>query len=212
MQLPFIKICGIRNPVLAHDAVRLGARYIGILTHPQSKRCVDLNTAKKIATATKSAGGIPVAVFVDANADAMKSFCDACQIDTVQLHGTIARSDHYLLPKHIKRIYVLSVSETGTVYGDVDRGLVHLQKNRDFLLFDSVRGGSGIAFQHEYFSKITDFPYFLAGGLTSDNVGTAIICTAPFAVDVSSGVEREPGVKDKILMANFIRAVNQCIK
>ncbi len=210
MSSALIKICGIKDPTLAYDAVRIGAHYIGIMTFSKSKRYVDIDTAKKIAQATQQAGGIPVAVFVNADAHEMQSFCQATEIDTVQLHGNLSRSSHHLLPDTIKRIYAIAVDSDGKIQRDTDGGQSKLKKDRDQLLFDHIHPGSGIPFQITHFQANTDFSYFLAGGLTPDNVTTAIQLTSPNAVDVSSGVEKISGIKDRCLIESFIQAVKSC--
>ena len=203
-----IKICGINDPTMAYEAVQRGAHYIGIVTFSKSPRYVELNTAKRIAEATQQAGGIPVALFVDADAATMQSFCHACDIDTVQLHGSLARTTHHLLANSIKRIYAVPVHPNGKI--EYDPGYSHLKPDRDLLLFDSFYPGSGTAFSKDNFQGTSDFPYFIAGGLSPENVRDAIQLTAPQGVDVSSGVERTLGIKDMTLIENFIQAIQSC--
>lgn len=81
-----VKICGLRDPELAAEAVKMGANYIGIMFYKASSRYVDIDTAGTITNAVKKAGGTPVAVFVDTAAQEMKSICEDLGIDVVQLH------------------------------------------------------------------------------------------------------------------------------
>ena len=118
-----IKICGLRDPKMAQKSVEWGAHYIGIICHPSSKRYVEPALGKQIAEAVKAAKGIPVAVFVDHDAEQMVSLCETMDIDTVQLAGSMARQTHARLPKQFRRIYVLPVNKNGVVQADVDQGL-----------------------------------------------------------------------------------------
>lgn len=204
-----IKICGLTDPVLAREAITLGAHYIGLMMYKQSKRYVKPELAQTIAQEVKKQGGIPVAVFVDADANEMKTLCDYCEIDTVQLHGPRARQTHHLLPANFQRIYVMSVNPDGHPLADTDQGMIHLNPQRDKLLFDGAQGGSGTRFNLNNFNYSGPFFYFLAGGLTPDNVSSAIAQVSPPGVDVSSGVESAPGVKSKKLIHLFIQAVNR---
>src|SRR3990167_4033618 len=135
-QHPLIKICGITDPNIARDAITLGATYIGLVMYTKSKRYVPLPLANTIAYAVKKQGGIPVAVFVDADAKQMQMICDYCDMNTVQLHGAVSRKNHYLLPDTYQRIYVRPVNQVGIMQTDDDAGLAYLNEKRDKLLFD----------------------------------------------------------------------------
>ena len=76
------------------------------------------------------------------------------------------------------------------------------------LLFDSICGGSGKKFNHEKFHYECDIPFFLAGGLNAANVNHVITTVKPYGVDVSSGVEKQPGMKDKQLIQKFIDTIH----
>ena len=208
-----VKICGIQDPEMAADAVRMGADYIGIMLYKHSQRTVNLETAQTIVSAVKNENGTPVAVFVDTPAEEMKRICEDLKIDTVQLHGKVSKKAHPCLPASIKRIYVMSVNEDGSVQYDSGNGVHYLNKARDLLLFDGVNPGSGRQFSYHHFQMNLptplDLPYLLAGGLNPDNVASAIAETNPRGVDVSSGVEISPGQKDRTLIKRFIDNAKQ---
>lgn len=204
---PVIKICGLKDPDIAVEAVRLGAAYIGLMMYQQSKRYIDIDTATIIADVVKAVNGIPVNVFVDATADEMLANCQKTGVTVVQLHGAIARREHHKLPNEIQRIYVLHVDSSGHILEDVDEGISTLNSQRDLLLFDGVKGGSGQPFAWEKFVNPYTIPFFLAGGLSTDNVATAIKICRPNGVDVSSHVENKKGDKDKNRIAAFIAQV-----
>ncbi len=209
MKNTLIKICGIRDPNMATFAAQAGADFIGIVFHPASKRFVEIERATEIAAAAKQAGAQPVGVFVNTNADAILKLCQIARINIAQLHGDIARQQHHLLPPSFKRIYVRTVDQDGQIQNDKADGLNYLDEDRDYLLFDNIRAGSGKTFEWSKFSYIVNIPWFFSGGLTIDNVGNAIQQFQPTAVDVSSGVEKLPGEKDKDLILKFINAVKK---
>ncbi|MCB1827839.1 MAG: phosphoribosylanthranilate isomerase [Coxiellaceae bacterium] len=202
-----IKICGITDPEIAKNAVELGANYIGLMCYEASSRFVDAAKRKLIVKAVKKAGGIPVLVFVDADAEEMAAACDELDVEFVQLHGNISRNESVFLPDEVHRIYVLHVDEAGVVQPDVDEGLRKLNMARDCVMYDGLQGGSGRRFHLDGFSNIYPMPFFLAGGLAADNVVEAIQTVHPDAVDVSSGVEDSPGVKSIEKIKAFIDAV-----
>lgn len=203
-----IKVCGIKEADLAAQTVRLGARFIGIMMYQRSKRYVTADEAADIAKAAKDAGGLPVAVFVDTPAAEMAALCEKIDVDIVQLHGSISRREHKLLPDAMHRIYVLHVDDDGNLLADADEGLDHLDSGRDILLFDSVRGGSGKTYPLANFKNPYPLKFIIAGGLSIDNVANVIGQVNPDAVDVSSGIEDEQGEKQASLISSFIDAVN----
>ncbi|MCX7091065.1 MAG: bifunctional indole-3-glycerol phosphate synthase/phosphoribosylanthranilate isomerase [Legionellales bacterium] len=198
-----VKICGLRTVQLAEEAVAAGADLIGIVCHPASKRYVDLETAQAIAHATRAKGGIPVAVFVDHNAQEMMTFCQATGIQMVQLHGANARREHPLLPAHYQRIYVCPVDDSGVVPEDF-AGLVSCDPARDYVLFDHVQAGSGKVFAWDKVLYTGSLPMGIAGGIRMYNVGEVIKKFHPALIDVSSGVEGVSGEKDGDLIRAFI--------
>lgn len=207
MHNPLIKICGIRSPELAQHAALAGADFIGIVFHPTSKRHVDIEHAKEIASATLEKNALPVAVFVEQSAQQMREICECCNINVIQLHGTEARKQHHLLSHHYKRFYVQSVSTNGLSENDFDGGLVHCEAQRDYVLFDNVQAGKGKTFDWDNFTYHGPFRFCLAGGLTPRNVAVAIKKLQPDLVDVSSGVEGLSGEKEVGLIVDFIHAV-----
>lgn len=202
---PNIKICGITDPDVAKQTVKAGVKYIGIMCYRESPRYVPENVAIEISKVVRRNGGIPVAVFVNASSERMQAFCKKAKIDHVQLHGNRARQQHCLLSNDLHRIYALHFDKNGKCLGDPDEGMSFLNPKRDYLLLDSEEGGSGVSFNWNKFLFDSEFPYFLAGGLTPSNVNKATTKIKPFALDVSSGVETKPGVKSIDLIQQFIK-------
>lgn len=200
-----IKICGIRDPDMAKQAVVAGADLIGIVFHPASPRFVSLDKATSIANAVKKAGAKPVAIFVNHTDSEMHHICEATDIQIVQLHGTIARKHHHLLPNTYQRIYVQTVSEKGKL--QIDDGLNYLIPNRDLILIDGKDPGQGKTINWQAFRYDLRLPWLLAGGLTPLNVAQAMSVLKPDGFDVSSGVESSKGNKNIFLIQQFIKSV-----
>jgi phosphoribosylanthranilate isomerase len=206
-----IKICGIKDLKIAEFAVQQGANYIGLVFHPASKRNVTIAQAKQIADTTRNTGGTPVAVVVDQTAAEIETICQETGITVVQLHGTRAKQNEYLLPETLQRIFVCSVNNDGTIKDSESKGIENLNSSRDFLLFDGLQAGSGqpfnwenFTYHHQYHHK---FRWFLSGGLSPDNIRQALTQLNPTGVDVSSGVEDIQGSKDIKLIKKFIENV-----
>jgi phosphoribosylanthranilate isomerase len=198
-----IKICGIRDSEMAEKAAATGVNLIGIIFHSLSPRYVSLEQAAEISNAAKKAGASPVAVFVNHTDVEMRSICEAADIQSVQLHGAIARTSHHLLPDHYQRIYVKNVSAKGEL--QADDGLRYLDPDRDLILIDHEEPGQGNTISQFHYDL--PFSWLLAGGLISSNVVAAIHDLQPHGVDVSSGVESSKGNKDIILIQQFVNSV-----
>ncbi|MCH9613820.1 MAG: Tryptophan biosynthesis protein TrpCF [Chlamydiia bacterium] len=187
-----VKICGVKDPDTAHFAASHGADYIGLVFDKNSKRNIDVAMAKKVAESAREGGAIPVAVFVDQDADQMKAILDETGITFAQLHGEKACSEHIHLPEDVTRIFEVRFGPHG------------LDPHRDYLLYDNSTPGSGKTFDWDAFSPKPDFPYFIAGGINSENISEAKQKLNPDVIDVSSGVEG-PNGKDKHLIEELLK-------
>ena len=205
MNKSIIKICGIKHPDMAKLAIMAGANLIGIVFHPASSRYVTPADAISIVDAVSRAGAIPVGIFVNQTVREMREICEQINIDTVQLHGVISRAHHQLLPKHFKRIYVQNLSNQGDLVAD--EGLQYLKPERDLILIDHNDPGKGKSINRKRFHYHLPFSWLLAGGLSPVNVTTVMADLQPDGVDVSSGVELSSGIKDPLLIQQFISAV-----
>jgi phosphoribosylanthranilate isomerase len=193
-----VKICGMTHPEDAELAAQLGADSIGIIFSDNSKRNVDLSTAKEIAQAGKQAGAEPIGVFIDQSADQIISICEKVGLNSVQLHGRISRKALPLL-SHYNVIYALGV-------GNKEINIERLPMSVT-LLFDSTKPGSGSPFDWTAFPPPANFHWILAGGLNPNNVAEAIVLLKPYGVDVATGVEYSNNTrKDPALVKAFINA------
>jgi phosphoribosylanthranilate isomerase len=200
-----VKICGITNMDDAAEAVRLGAWAIGLIHYDRSPRACTPVDATAIAAAFRRKCEV-VGVFVNPELDEVAKAVEDANLTMVQLNGAegpqlcaeVARRTGV---KVIKAIHVASAAE------------IHAAEayRTDFHLFDKrgkgLWGGTGESFDwgllREHRSEV---PAIVAGGLRPDNVAEAIEVTHPYAVDVASGVEAEPGRKDHAAMEAFFEA------
>ena len=198
-----VKFCGITNLDDAAEAVRLGAWAIGLIHYEDSPRHVEPGVAAQIAAAFRRKAEI-VGVFVNPTLAEVARAVEDEQLSIVQLNGEegasfcgeVARRTGV---KVVKAIHVASAAD------------IHAAEayRTDFHLFDrrakGLWGGSGESFDWELLRKraVSKIPAILAGGLRPENVAAAIEIVHPYAVDVASGVEAEPGRKDHAAMAAF---------
>ncbi len=195
-----VKFCGITCLDDALAAVRHGADALGFV-FAQSPRKIDPQRAREIIRRLPPFI-ITVGVFVDAPAECVQETALLCRLDAVQFHGR--ESPEYCRCFDRKVIKAFRMGERADLqeiarYADVDA----------FLLDSSAGGGKGQRFNWDLARGIGG-RIILAGGLTPENVGQAIARIRPYAVDVSTGVEKCPGRKDPSRMKEFIARVRQC--
>jgi phosphoribosylanthranilate isomerase len=196
-----VKICGITRLEDGLAAAHAGAHAIGLVFHPGSPRYLVPAAAAAIA-ARLPPFVTAVALFVDAEPEAVHAVLRSVPVDLLQFHG--AEPPDYCAA--FARPYLKAVR--------VKPGVDLLQYARRYaaakgLLVDAfedgVHGGTGQSFDWALIPDRLPLPIVLAGGLTPDNVAEAVRRVRPWAVDVSSGVEREKGIKDAAKIAAFIR-------
>ena len=200
-----VKICGITQPADARYASMMGADAIGLVFYRKSPRAVDAAKARVIVNELP-AFVTRVGLFVNMPREEIQSILQLVSLDILQFHGdeTVDDCRGYNKP-YIKALRMkegLDVSKEAARYPDAAA-----------ILLDSfqagVPGGTGQRFDWNIIPKDLKQPLVLAGGLDATNVAEAIQRVAPYAVDVSGGVERAKGIKDQLLVQNFITEVNQ---
>ena len=196
-----IKICGITNIIDAMTAVRLGVDAIGFVFAPGSRR-ISPDQAREISRAV-----LPyvckVGVFVDEPIDAINKISEYCELDMIQLHGSNANVEENLFTRSIIRTFRV---DNESILDDIRKS-----KMKYFLLdtFDKNQaGGTGKIFNWEIACKAKEYgDIILAGGLNNENVVEALTKVSPYAIDVSSGVEKSPGIKDHDKMTLLVNEV-----
>ena len=196
-----IKICGITSPEDAAAAAAAGADAIGMV-FAESPRRVDAASGSEIV-ASLPPFVIPVAVFVDEDSRRIIELCRDAGIGTVQLSGREPAGDISVLKEAgllvVKAVHVTPAGETGEEeHSGADAVVLDTRT-------DGRMGGTGVPFDLMHVRSLRfDVPVILAGGLTPDNVAERVNAIQPYAVDVSSGVERSVGKKDGDLVIKFI--------
>ena len=200
-----IKICGVTNARDAKTCVELGAQMIGLNFYPQSPRYIEPKVARQIVEALPTHIDA-VGVFVSGNADEIRRTANAATVDCVQLHGDFSPEVARELAREFRVIRVFSTHpqfrpENVTLFPHCD------------VLLDAyhpeLRGGTGQTCDWSAARATLRFSRFfiLSGGLNAENVASAIKAVTPHAVDVCSGVESAPGVKNHRAIKKFFDAV-----
>jgi phosphoribosylanthranilate isomerase len=207
---PVVKICGLSTPATLDAALDAGADTVGFVFFPKSPRHIDWATARALGLQARGQAKI-VALSVDADDDTLKRILEALSPDLMQLHGQET-------PARVKEIGELCARPTMKAIGVATRADLTAAEAydsaADILLIDAkppkgaaLPGGNGRPFD---WSLTRDFhahvPWLLSGGLDPDTVAAAIALSGARGVDVSSGVESAPGVKDPAKIRAFVAA------
>jgi len=208
-----VKICGLRSPEAVAAAVGAGAAYLGFVFFPKSPRHVTLAEAAALAVEVPP-GVAKVALVVDADDAALDALTATVPVDMIQLHG---REDPARV-REVRARWGLPVMKAVGIAGAGDLAKIDLYAGvADQLLIDAkppegadLPGGNGLAFDWRLLAgRRWPVPWMLAGGLTPGNVAEAVRLTGARQVDVSSGVESAPGVKDAGLVRAFVAAAQE---
>lgn len=206
-----IKICGLKTPETLTAALDGGASHVGFIFFAKSPRYVEPETAGELREAARGRARA-VAVTVDADDAFLGRIVTAMRPDMLQLHGkeTPERVAEVRARYGLPVMKAFSVSEAG----DLDRIGPYLGI-ADRLLFDAkppkgseLPGGNGVSFDWTLLARLDrKIDYLLSGGLNAGNIGAALRLADPPGIDISSGVESAPGIKDIGLIEAFFRAV-----
>jgi phosphoribosylanthranilate isomerase len=205
-----VKICGLRSEGAVAAAVSAGAAYVGFNFFPKSPRYVEIPLAAMLGAGVP-AGVAKVALVVDAPDEVLDRIVEGAPFDMVQLHG-------HESPDRVAEVrarYGLPVMKVIPVAGEADLpAIAEHERIADQIMIDAkappgamLPGGNGVPFDWRLIAgRRWARPWMLAGGLTADNVAEAARLTGARQVDVSSGVESAPGVKDAGRIAAFVAA------
>jgi phosphoribosylanthranilate isomerase len=200
-----VKFCGITQLKDAQAAVSLGADAVGFVLTNKSKRFIEPSRARTIRE-TLPPFVTAVVLFNNDDANWIEEAVRVVRPDIIQFHGTESRA--LCESFGVRYIKAIGMGEEGTV-----KRTVAQHPNAAAILLDSNKpgeqGGSGVAFDWSLIPTNLPKPVILAGGLTCDNVALAIRTARPYAVDVASGIESAPGIKDAEKMRRFINEVRR---
>lgn len=206
-----IKICGLKTPEAVETVLKNGASHIGFIFFPKSPRHVEPAFAAELAALARGKAKV-VAVTVDADDAQLDEIVRVLQPDILQLHG-------HETPERVaavKQRYNLPVMKAFSIRDNADFDAVAPYSGiADRFLFDAkapkgseLPGGNGVAFDWNLLKERQGLgKYMLSGGLNAGNIAEALAKTGCFAIDISSGVESEPGKKDINLIDDFFAAV-----
>lgn len=198
-----VKMCGMTRKQDIYHAAAIGADAIGLIFYPKSPRAITLERAIELTQSLPVFLDV-VAVFVNSDRIFIEKVIDAIKPHYLQFHGEESADFCTQFGKpYIKAI--AADSKTAILNG------IDAHYHAAAVLLDSpsktVRGGSGIAFDWRIIPQNSSLPVILAGGLSPENIGNAVNQTKIHAVDVCSGIESTPGIKDHQKMDDFIKAL-----
>ena len=208
-----VKICGLSTPETLDAALDAGADMVGFVFFPPSPRHLQFDVARALGQRVRGRAQ-KVALTVDAEEEYIAAVIKALQPDLLQLHGfeSTDRVEALRLTFGLPVMKALPID----VKGDLDR-IARYATVADRLLFDARAprdatrpGGLGNTFDWHLLEDVhANVPFMLSGGLDVDNIGEALRITRASGIDVSSGVERAPGVKDVNKIIAFVRAARR---
>ena len=208
-----VKICGLKTPATMAVALEAGADYVGLVFFPPSPRTLDVAVARPLAEMARGQARI-VALTVDPDDALVDAIAAELRPDVIQLHGseTPARATEI---KQRTGCTVMKAVKVATAV-DAEAAFTYAAPKGpcDMILFDAkapkdavLPGGNGLTFDWRALEGVAGrLDYMLSGGLTPDNVAEAVRLTGARAVDVSSGVESAPGIKDAARIRAFLKA------
>ena len=213
---PLVKICGLKTPEAIKAAIDNGAHYIGFIFFAKSPRHLSIEEAELLRPLVKKPVKL-VAVTVDADDELLSDIVTHVKPDILQLHG-------HESPERVKQLattYSLPVIKAFSIREQSDFDQVSAYRGiADMFLFDAkapkgsqLPGGNGVSFDWSLLKSLDeDSQTVLSGGLNAQNVEEAIRIAAPDILDVSSGVESAPGVKDTKLIEGFFDSVKKAVE
>jgi phosphoribosylanthranilate isomerase len=209
-----VKMCGTTRSEDAHAAVSCGVDALGFIFAPKSPRYIEPHQAARII------GELPpfvsrVGVFVDEDIEQLRSTVDAAGLTAVQLHGQETADYCMELKRSSRSLGICKAFRIGQGAGPAD--FTAYSTGVDAFLLDTyvkgVAGGTGAVFDWKLVKQLSiPKPLILAGGLTTENVSEAIRVTTPYAIDINSGVEDRPGVKNHQLLEQLMNIVRNAEK
>jgi|TARA_X000000950_G_scaffold89127_1_gene112219 phosphoribosylanthranilate isomerase len=204
-----IKICGIKNRDTLMCCENNNIGFFGMIFYTKSPRNISIENANKLLKISEKLNINGVGVFVNKEIDKLKEIIEHTNLKYVQLHG----SEDELYIKNIKKLGVRIIKSISISIKD-DLNKIKDYKSADYFLFDykpkknDLPGGNSKSFDWKILKSLkTDKPWFLSGGVNINNIQQILSDINPYGIDLSSGVEKELGIKDNHIINNFIRKV-----
>ena len=201
-----IKICGIKNTETLLCCEKNNINFFGMVFYSNSPRNISMNNANILQKKSEGLNINGVGVFVNKNIDEVESIIKNLKLKFVQLHGS--EDEKYI--KTLKKIGVKIIKSISISSKD-DLSKIEMYKSADYFLFDykpekyELPGGNAKSFDWNILRNLnSDKPWFLSGGIKINNIQQIIDDINPFGIDLSSGVEKELGIKDNRFINNFI--------
>ena len=205
-----VKICGIQNERTLICCEENGVNFFGMIFYPKSPRNISKENAKLLINISQNLKINGVGVFVDRNIYEVEELIKNIELRFVQLHG----SESELYIKTLKKMGV-KVIKTISISNNNDLRKINTYNSADYFLFDykpkkdELPGGNAKSFDWSILKNLkTDKPWFLSGGVDANNIQQILHKINPFGIDLSSGVEKELGIKDNHIINNFIERLN----
>ena len=204
-----IKICGIKNQDTLHFCEKNNVNYFGMIFYKNSPRNISFESAKELQNMSKKFKINGVGVFVNESVNNLKQYINYLGLKFIQLHGE--EDNNYI--KEIKKLN-LKIIKKISINDKKDIDNIDNFNDADFFLFDykpkkgELPGGNAKSFNWNIIKNIKiNKPWFVSGGINLDNIHFLKTNIKPFGIDLSSGVEKELGIKDNQIINNFIDKV-----
>ena len=205
-----IKICGIQNQDTLICCENNSINFFGMIFYPKSPRNITIENANKLNKISEKLNINGVGVFVNKEINELEEIIKYVNLKYVQLHG----SEDELYIKNLKKFGVKIIKSISVSNAD-DLKKINNYQTADYFLFDykpkknELPGGNSKSFDWNILKSLkTDKPWFLSGGINLDNIQQILVDINPYGVDLSSGVEKELGIKDNRIINNFIEKLN----
>ncbi len=202
-----IKICGIQNKETLMCCEKNNVNFFGMVFYPKSPRNITFENASILQEISYELNINGVGVFVDENIDELKKMIKDLKLKFVQLHGS--EDEDYI--KNLKKDD-LKIIKSISINNNNDLNKIYRYHSVDYFLFDykplksELPGGNSKSFDWNILKNLeTKKPWFLSGGVNTNNIKKIINDINPFGIDLSSGVEKGLGIKDNHIINNFIR-------
>ena len=205
-----IKICGIQNQDTLMCCENNSINFFGMIFYPKSPRNITIENANKLNSISEKLNINGVGVFVNKEINELEEIIKYVNLKYVQLHG----SEDELYIKNLKKFGV-KIIKSISVSNEEDLKKINNYQTADYFLFDykpkknELPGGNSKSFDWNILKSLkTDKPWFLSGGINLNNIQQILVDINPCGVDLSSGVEKELGIKDNRIINNFIEKLN----